>query len=116
MENHQEFGFVQRKLEGRTSYLYFMYLVIRNESLIIVKSNGEFFNYGRYLYVYVFYVLFWNLQLFSICSKSPQANLYWEVGIKYGWSIHLNIQWKAKLTANTEKVNFQALHNSFWFQ
>lgn len=61
MENHQEFGFVQRMLKGGLHPYIFMYLVIRNKSLIIIKSNGEFSQYGRYFYVYVFYVLFWNL-------------------------------------------------------
>lgn len=64
-----------------------------------------FFNCSKYLYVYLFYVFSWSLQIFSICSKSPQVNLYWEVVIKYGWPIILTpkTQGKAKLTKQKQK-------------
>lgn len=61
-----------------------------------------FFNCGKYLYVYLFYVFFWSPQISSICSKSPQVNLYWEVVIKNGWPIILTpkTQGKAKQSKN----------------
>lgn len=67
---------------GLHNYM-FMCLDIQKESLSITESGGKFFNYGKYLHVYLFYVLFWSLQI-SICSKSPQVDWYWEVVIKYG--------------------------------
>lgn len=48
-ENPQQVGFVQRMPGGRPSYLYFMCLVIRKESLIITEPSGEFFNCGNYV-------------------------------------------------------------------
>ena len=85
MENHQEFGFSQRFPGGRTSSCIFMCLGIRNAwTSILTESNGEFFNGGKYLYVYLFYVLLWSLQINSICSNSLHMNLYWDAVIKYG--------------------------------
>lgn len=94
-----------------------MFLVIRKESLIIIKSNGMFFNCGKYLYVYLFYVFFCSLQIFSICSKSPQVSLYWKAVIKYGWSIILtpNIQGKAKLTKQKQKKQISRYTMAFEF-
>lgn len=77
-------GLLSECQKGGLHPYIFMCLSIRKESLNITESNGEFLKCGQYLYVYLFYVLFWSLQIISICSKSLRVDLYWEVVLEYG--------------------------------